>query len=134
MREASGVERAVRLQDIARINHRTLAEELWGMNADTSPSQFSPSGELLWTQQPAVGRAPSQVLCVLQQHLRAHTTTAHRCTFAVWEGWGGMHDSVHAAPALELPFRRYLLWEGLLDDVEQVAPSVTSQRFVPEVD
>ena len=48
--------------------------------------------------------------------LTAHTTTAGRCCFAVWDGWGLLPTDETTA-RLQLPNRNYSLFHGAVTDI-----------------
>lgn len=63
----------------------------------------------IWDREPDVGRLPPTLVAPLVEILVRHTTSAHRCWFCVWEGWGGMWQPRGSHPRVELPQRRYVL-------------------------
>jgi hypothetical protein len=65
--------------------------------------------------QAEVGRLPPVLIGPLVEHLRQATTTPDRCVFAVWEGHGDLAVSAALEPALELPHRRYHIFQGPIE-------------------
>jgi hypothetical protein len=65
---------------------------------------------------PSEGSLPLAERQVLVEILRTHTTTAERCWFCVWEGFGGL-DRRGAGERLHLPQRDYLVFGGPLETV-----------------
>lgn len=59
-----------------------------------------------------VGRLPGVLIGPLVEHLGQATTTPDRCFFAVWEGHGDLAIPIALEPTLELPHRRYHLFQG----------------------
>jgi hypothetical protein len=51
---------------------------------------------------------------ILLEHLKAATTTPELCWFAMWEGFGGLENTV-VPERLALPNRNYLLYSGPVD-------------------
>jgi hypothetical protein len=86
---------------------------------------------------PAVGELPPVVAEPLVEMLARHTSTAERCWFAVWEGWGALDDhwELRAGPRFEAPHRAYHLLGGPVQDVVDMArswPPVTPSLWWPE--
>ena len=65
--------------------------------------------------QAEVGRLPTVLIGPLVEHLRQVTTTPDRCFFAVWEGHVGLAVPPALEPTLELPHRRYHIFQGPID-------------------
>ena len=59
--------------------------------------------------------AAARVHGAIAATLALHTSTADRCWFAVWNGFGGLRDDVRCAPIFHLPHREYNLLTGPLD-------------------
>jgi hypothetical protein len=66
----------------------------------------------IWDHEPEEGSLPEELAPVLAPVLARHTATPERCWFAVWEGYGCLAFSPEDAPALDLPYRRLLLFTG----------------------
>ena len=107
----------------------------------------------------AVGNLEAHALSALCGVLATRTTTADRCWFAVWEGWGwprpGSSTRVVAssdsgqvpepvreapdewrlrleAPTFVLPFRTYLLYGGPLEAALRIGDWVTADWFIAQ--
>jgi hypothetical protein len=74
-------------------------------------------------QDPMSGRLPEAVAASLVNRLRGETTTPKQCWFGVWDGWGGLSKFVSAAPAFDLPHRRYHLLSGPIERVATLTAS-----------
>lgn len=108
--------------------------------------------------EPLIGQMQPHTLTTLNQILEGHTETPDRCWFAVWEGWGWMHDGAHSlltarndegdvnaeahaphewqldltGPTFALPGRRYHLFTGPLQAATRTGTWVTSTWFDPQ--
>jgi hypothetical protein len=80
----------------------------------------------VFDRSPDQDAVPAELLPTLTAILTKHTSTADRCVFAIWEGWGGMPDVVRSAPQLRLPGRNYHLYTGAIDDATGI---VVEERF-----
>ena len=107
----------VKWRDIAAANDRTIAAEMQRMGPAAEPARHSASGETLWDQQPSVGSMPHELAVRLAEILAAHTQTADRCWFAVWEGGGDLDAQWVRAPRFSVPERRLHLLEGAVHEV-----------------
>ncbi len=77
----------------------------------------------LWTQRPAFGGPPPEVVPPLISILARHTGTADTCWFGLWDGHEGIADQIaDQVPRFVLPTRRYLLLRGPLDAVLSAEP------------
>jgi hypothetical protein len=77
-----------------------------------------------WGDRPAEGELPEEVAAPLQRILGGFTTTAERCWFCVWYGWGDSfalegYDE-EAYRHVKIPGREYLLLRGPLELVSKV--------------
>jgi hypothetical protein len=73
---------------------------------------------------PVNGAPPAATVDAVIDVLARHTASPERCLFGLWEGWGWidwMADDLRAAARLEVPNRAYLLFEGPLEAVDQIA-------------
>jgi hypothetical protein len=64
---------------------------------------------------PESGSLPEELALPLATVLAHNTSTADRCWFAVWEGWGGLPDEALRAPTFSVPGREYYLLTGPVD-------------------
>ena len=72
-----------------------------------------PDGAEPWPGQvPEVGTLDRADVDVLASMLARHTSTADRCWFCTWDGWGSV--VFDDGPRVELPARSYLLFAGPL--------------------
>lgn len=75
---------------------------------------YRPEQPGLFDEPPAVGTLPPRTATSLARTLARHTTTAHRCWFAVWHGHGALDPAFHGRPTFSLPGRDYHLARGPL--------------------
>lgn len=68
---------------------------------------------------PEEGSLPLELARTLWPVLGFHTQMRERCLFAVWEGFGCLPRTVLDAPAFEIPARKFHLFIGPLEAVEQ---------------
>ncbi len=68
---------------------------------------------------PEEGTLPLSVARALWPILEQHTNTRDKCLFAIWEGFGCLPRSVLEAPAFEIPARKFHLFAGPLEAVEE---------------
>jgi hypothetical protein len=75
-------------------------------------------------------------LAALLDVLAAHTARPQRCWLCLWEGYGWLpHEWLDASASgsrLELPHRRYLLFEGPLDAVAELGDWPLPDWFLPQ--
>lgn len=69
-------------------------------------------------QNPDEGSLPPEVARPLWQVLAAYTTTAARCWFAVWEGFGCLAADVLSGPSFTIPNRRLFLFQAPIEASE----------------
>ncbi|WP_459643588.1 hypothetical protein [Kineococcus sp. NUM-3379] len=79
----------------------------------TWPGQFE--GDVALGPGPDAPSENDQVRAALTV-LAAHTATADRCFFAVWDGWG-LVPTDEATPRMRVPNRDHLLFEGSASDL-----------------
>ena len=79
------------------------------VHGDTQPG--------VWDEEPAEGSLPRDLALVLAGVLTGHTTTADRCWFAVWDGFGCLPAVVQRSPSFWIPHRRLLLLTGAIGAV-----------------
>jgi hypothetical protein len=84
-------------------------------------SQYTPSQPGVFDVPPAVGTLRADAAASLARTLARHTTTADRCWFTVWDGWGDLDldQAFHDRPTFQLPGRKYHLAHGPLSAVAQ---------------
>jgi hypothetical protein len=70
---------------------------------------------------PTEGSLPDEVVTPLIEVLAAHTTTAEKCWFAFWNGFGGTRADVRSAPTFTIPGRTYHLLTGPLEAARESA-------------
>jgi hypothetical protein len=115
--ESHGAEREVRWHEIASANGRSLAEEVQALQLSQDPSEFSRSGERLWTTGAEQGSMPLKTAQLLVDVLRPHTDSPEHCWFGLWEGWADdLPDELRSAAVLQVPERHMYLHEGTIDD------------------
>ena len=72
----------------------------------------------VWVRGPEMGTLPLTVAQTLWPVLRHHTNT-NKTFFAVWEGFGFLPRTALDAPAFDLPERRFHLFTGALEAIEE---------------
>lgn len=77
--------------------------------------------------QAMVGRRPKILVEPLIENLKPATTTPDHCFFAVWEGFGDSVAHHFNEPTLDLPHRRYHVFEG---PVEASRTSFSDASFI----
>lgn len=70
-------------------------------------------------QTPEEGCLPLEAARALWPVLAPHTQTRDKCFFAIWEGFGCLPRTVLDAPAFEIPARKFHLFTGPLEAVEE---------------
>jgi hypothetical protein len=108
--------------------HIAFPDGIEGSNELQDPPPDAP-----WDDSPKEGSLDFEVAGRLVSILSPHTSTPHRCFFAVWDGWGDLRGDARAAPYFELPHRGYFLFEGSIDaatetfsSFEQDSPSAVA--------
>jgi hypothetical protein len=100
----------VRWSDVAlaydRVMH-PLAE--WG---SLTSSWRNRDLEPIWDNPPSTGSLTSELARSLAEVLARHTQTPERCSFAVWEGYGGLDERLSGAARFTLPQRPMILLRG----------------------
>jgi hypothetical protein len=103
-------------KEIAAANGRTVDEEVLSSGLSADPSEFGPSGEVLWNEPSRLGTLALQDVDRLVATLRGHTRTPNRCWFAIWEGWGDLTPFWRDAPSFSVAARKMHLLEGTIVD------------------
>ncbi|WP_421529229.1 hypothetical protein [Mycobacterium sp. THU-M104] len=83
-------------------------------------------------QDPSTGELASWALDALCTTLARHTTTPQVCYFAVWEGWGWLHEQSHSTGFMTLPssVTSYYAPDGLIpEDVHRPEPAPTEWQL-----
>ena len=88
-------------------------------------AQFAYNG--VNTGQAPVGRRPQVLVAPLIENLKPLTTTPDHCFFAIWEGFGDSVAHHFTEPTLNLPHRRYHVFEG---PIEASRTSFSDASFV----
>lgn len=146
-----------RWRDVAAANRRTLHPSARWEHISRPPGRPIPpfpTGRG-YPGEPGTGDLRPVFLRPLCELLAAHTTTADRCSFAIWDGWGWWHQSsailqatpagtvrpeIEAppdawqldpgAPRVDLPLgRSYLLYEGGVQDALRFGSWITATWF-----
>ena len=107
-------------------------EQPWEQLVTTGPLGFAAYARLRFIPDPTrAGQSESQSdadkdapseseqLCAAVEVLAAHTTTAHRCFFALWDGWGFTPTVGQGAARVRLPGRDYFLFTASAADLGQ---------------
>jgi len=102
-----------RWSDVARRNGRIVHSEMQ-FHMIAIPRGQTPSDHHERGHRPRTGTLLLEQRRILVDHLRRATTTPDLCWFAMWEGFGGLDDSV-IHERVELPHRNYLLYSGTID-------------------
>lgn len=106
-------DRQERWSDVALRNGRIVHSEMQFHQISTPRGQ-APKGNPRNGQEPREGTLPLEQRRVLVEILRSATDTPDRCWFCMWEGFGGLDESV-VPERVELPGRNYLLYTGNID-------------------
>jgi hypothetical protein len=85
---------------------------------------------------PNPGDLEPRSLAALLDVLAAHTARPERCFLCLWEGYGWLPqewlDASASGSRLELPHRRYLLFEGPLDAAAELGDWPLPDWFLPQ--
>lgn len=123
-------DRPVRWSAVARWSGRTT-HPLVQFDAVSSPAPGGGRGPRPWETDPEPGSLPPAPLAALCDVLAAHTTSAGRCWFCIWDGYGryetAFPPSVLDGPRVELPERTFFLLEGPLDAAGELNLSIYPQ-------
>ncbi|MBX6389924.1 MAG: hypothetical protein IRZ08_13170 [Frankia sp.] len=111
-------ERAVSWAEVARGNGRVAHPAMeWAAIADSSRHPRGATQPGLWDAEPTQGSLPVPQAARLAHLLARHTTTADRCWFAVWDGFGALAVPTAGIPKVHLPGRDMVLLTGPLSAV-----------------
>ena len=102
-------DRRERWSDVAQRNGRIVHPEMQ-FHQISVPRGQAPT-ELYGRHEPRHGTLLLDQRRALVEHMTKATATPDRCWFAMWEGFGGLDDSV-IRERLKLPKRNYLLYTG----------------------
>lgn len=120
----------VRWAEVARANGAIAHPEMQFTRLLGYPSRYDPGYRArqpdVFDEAPSVGALPPDVAASLARTLARHTSTAGRCWFAVWEGWGALDPAFRHRPTFALPSRNYHLARGPLAAASR---SVGAQPF-----
>jgi len=95
-RRVGNVERPVTWREIADANGRVHHPEMQFGALVGASARYRQTQPELFDRLPTTGSLPLEIARVLVEVLGDHTTSAERCHFAAWEGWG---DPVFATSA-----------------------------------
>jgi hypothetical protein len=120
----------VRWSEVARANHRVAHRRMqWPSiigSSQVKQSQDPPTSSDNSFENPSEGSLPPEVARPLRHVLASYTTTAARCWFAVWEGFGCFSAEVQSSPSFEIPGRQlHLFWAS----IEAIEASFCESRF-----
>ncbi|WP_343708813.1 hypothetical protein, partial [Mycobacterium sp.] len=142
---------------VARANGRILHPSAWWEKIDpaTPPGRSQPGEPTRGT----LNAGALEALCAILTH---HTTTPKVCYFAVWEGWGWLHEGSSTSvtsyyapdgvmpefqppqpapaewqldlsgPTFSLPDRNYYLFEDHIEAAAQIGQWVNEDFFIPQ--
>ena len=111
-RDEAGGEVPVSWAEIAAAKGRVVHAEMQWPNIS---GVWEHSGEHApgpWDREPDVGTLPRSYGPILGDVLAAHTSTADRVWFCVWDGWGGLKIHPTGRSALFSPRRRWSRLRG----------------------
>ncbi len=121
-RERPEGRRTVRWQEIAEHSKRVFSPSvqfpnLVGLRLPQYENGIDDDGRSAsWTDPPAQGTLPPELVGPVVDVLRGRTSTADDCFFALWSGWTATRGPDIADGArLRLPDREYLLFRGSID-------------------
>ncbi|QNI04899.1 hypothetical protein GAN17_00160 [Mycobacterium kubicae] len=102
--------------DIARANNKTVHPQMQFNRllgyASRYVAGYRAEQAGLFNDAPAVGTLPAEIARTLARMFTRHTADAGDCWFAVWTGWGDLHEAFHSHPTFGLPGRDYYLAHG----------------------
>jgi hypothetical protein len=99
----------VRWAEIAAANGRRVHAGMQ-LTALTGAFESYTAGQLgVCEVAPEIGSLPLELVQPLTTVLARHTTTAERCWFAFWDGFGGLRHEIALAPIFAAPHREYHL-------------------------
>ncbi len=76
----------------------------------------------LWTDPPAQGTLPPEIIGSVVEVLRGCTDTPDNCFFALWSGWADVSKlDVAKGAHLHLPDRDYIVFQGAIDTAKHSA-------------
>ena len=113
-----GVGSPIRWREVASIMERVAHPLMqWAKLFGSNDPDYCPD----WLGQPFLGELPSELVKAMLKSLRQFTSTPHRCYLLVWEGYGGIELFYPAAKKVDMPYRRYLVFVGTIDSVQEMA-------------
>lgn len=117
----------VRWAEIAAANGTTVspAMQLHALTRDLAHLHEGQPG--VYAKAPSEGSLPVELVAPLIAALASHTTTAERCWFAFWDGFGATRVDIRRAPTFALPNRAYHLLTGPLQAAGESAVEHHSQ-------
>ena len=92
-----------------------------------------PCGHPDWVRQPWVGELPETVAPHLVATLKRHTSTPEHCYLCIWEGYGSFEEQFPQAARVALPDRTYLMFEGPIDAVRELAGWGNNRMLPPNL-
>ncbi len=122
-RSFSDVSEPLRWSEVAALTERRAHRAMqWPSIQGANPSLHDytvlKAGDVV-VEGPEEGSLPIEVARALWPVLEPHTKTREVCFFAVWEGFGCLPRTVSDAPAFEIPARKFHLFTGPLEAVEE---------------
>ena len=106
-------DRQERWTDVALRNGR-IVHSTMQFHQISTPRGQAPKGNPRTGQEPREGTLALEQRRALVEVLRNETDTPAQCWFCMWEGFGGLDESV-IPERVELPGRNYLLYTGNID-------------------
>jgi hypothetical protein len=97
---------------VANGRHASPAMQLCSIVGSHRHADYGQPG--VFDEAPHTGTLPVELIEPLSAVLSHHTSAIEECWFGVWEGFGALPDWIRAAPAFEIPNRRYYLLRGPL--------------------